>query len=372
LQMCGVESMQLQQSSLFESMFGEGFEEIVFFSDPKTGLKSIVAIHDTTLGPALGGTRIWNYRSEFEALKDVMRLAKAMTLKAAGAGLNLGGGKAVIIGNPEEIKNEYLLRSYGRFIETLGGRFITGEDVGTTLEDIRAMAVETKYVTGVMYDPSPFTAYGVYAGMKACLRHVYGDDSLEGIHVAVQGLGKVGLELAKLLIEDGARLMVTDIDGRRVRECIEIGGKCVEYVEPSRIYSVECDIFSPCALGGVINDSTVKKLNCRIIAGAANNQLESEKHGEMLSRMEILYAPDFIINAGGLITVANEYMHGEINPDILKREIERVGERLEKIFRMSESMLDRSGMPMSTSKAAEMFALQRIERIAGMKRIYIP
>ena len=364
--------MQLQQSSLFKSMFEEGFEEVVFFSDPKTGLKSIVAIHDTTLGPALGGTRIWKYRSEFEALRDVMRLAKAMTLKAAGAGLNLGGGKAVIIGNPEEIKNEYLLRSYGRFIETLGGRFITGEDVGTTLEDIRIMAAETKYVTGVKYDPSPFTAYGVYAGMKACLRHVYGDDSLEGIHVAIQGLGKVGLELARLLIEDGAKLIVTDIDGRRVRRCVEIGKECVEYVEPSRIYSVECDIFSPCALGGVINDSTIKRINCRIIAGAANNQLESERHGEMLSRMEILYAPDFIINAGGLITVANEYIHGEIDIERLKKEIGKIGDRLEKIFRMSESMIDSSGMPLSTSKAAEMFALERVEKIAGMRRIYIP
>ena len=364
--------MQLQQSSLFESMLGEGFEEIIFFSDPKTGLKSIVAIHDTTLGPALGGTRIWNYRSEMEALKDVMRLARAMTLKAAGAGLNLGGGKAVILGDPENVKNEYLLRSYGRFIETLGGRFITGEDVGTTLEDMQTVAQETGYVSGVRYDPSPFTAYGVYVGIKACLRYLYGDESFEGIHVAVQGVGKVGMELARLLVEDGAKLTVTDIDRRRVKECIEIGKERVEYVEPSKIYSVECDVFSPSALGGVINDTTVKRLNCRIVAGAANNQLESERHGEMLSGMGILYAPDFIINAGGLITVANEYMHGEIDERMLKREIEKIGDRLDRIFRMSESMLDSSGMPASTAKAAEMFAIERIEKISKMKKIYIP
>ncbi len=364
--------MLLQQSSLFESMNKQGFEEIVFFSDPKTGLKSIVAIHDTTLGPALGGTRIWNYRSEAEALSDVMRLARAMTMKAAGAGLNLGGGKAVIIGDPERIKSEILLRSYGRFIETLGGRFITGEDVGTSLEDVRVIASETKYVTGVKYDPSPFTAYGVFHGIKACLDYLYGDRSMEGIHVAIQGLGKVGFELAKLLLDEGAKLTVTDIDGRKVKACVDIGGECIEYVEPKRIYSVECDVFSPCALGGVINDSTVKRLKCRIVAGAANNQLENERHGEILSEMGIVYAPDFIINAGGLITVANEFMHGDVDIRMLKKEIEKIGDRLGRIFRMAESMPDSSGNPMSAARAAEIFAFERIEKISEMKNIYIP
>ncbi len=201
---------------------------------------------------------------------------------------------------------------------------------------------------------------------------MYEDDSLEGIHVAIQGVGKVGMELARLLVEDGARITITDIDGDRIKKCIEIGKECVEYVEPSRIYSVECDVFSPCALGGVINDSTLKRLNCRIIAGAANNQLESERHGEMLSRMGILYAPDFIINAGGLITVANEYFNGEIDVEGLRKEIGKIGERLLDVFKLSEKIVDSEGNQMSTQKVAEMYAIERIEKVSRLRKIFIP
>jgi leucine dehydrogenase len=304
--------MLLQQSYMFEIMEKEDFEEVVFSQDKANNLKVIVAIHDTTLGPALGGTRIWNYRSEVEALKDVLRLAKAMTLKAAAAGLNLGGGKAVIIGDPGKVKSEALLQTYGRFIQSLGGRFITAEDVGTTVQDMKIIRTETEYVVGTKLDPSPFTAYGVYRGIKACLEHVYGDKSVEDIHVAVQGLGKVGGELVRLLFESGAKVTVTDIDKDKAKRFLKMGA---EYVEPSRIYSVECDVFSPCALGGVINDSTIKRLKCRIIAGGANNQLESEKHGDLLAEMRILYAPDYIINAGGLIAVAHKLQYGKLSKE---------------------------------------------------------
>ena len=360
--------MQLLQSFTFDLMQKDDFEQIVFFQDRNTGLKAIVAIHSTLLGPALGGTRFWQYETELDALKDAMRLAKAMTMKAAGAGLNLGGGKAVIIGNPK-IKDEALLRVYGRFIQSLGGRYITAEDVGTTLEDIRIIAEETKFITGVKLDPSPFTAYGVFHGIKACLERVFGDSSLDGVRVAVQGLGKVGGGLVRLLLEAGAEVIATDIDKEKVGEFKE-RFKEIEIVEPSKIFSVKCDVFSPCALGGVINDTTVKMLNCKIIAGGANNQLESEKHGDILAKRGILYAPDYIINAGGLIAVGREY-EGITDKERLLSEIELIGERLKKIFKMSEEMAKTSGH-YSTAKAADAFAMERIEKIRYLKMIYQP
>ncbi len=365
--------MQLQQSTTFEMMEQDDFEDIVFFHDSRSGLKAIIAIHDTTLGPALGGTRMWHYRSETDALRDVMKLAKAMTYKAAAAGLNFGGGKGVIIGDPQRDKSEVLLRSYGRFIQSLGGRYITAEDVGTTLEDMRVLMSETEFVAGTTIDPSPFTAYGVYCGIRACLEYVYGDGSVEGVHVAVQGVGKVGGELVRILIENGARVTVTDVNPERIRRATDLGA---EYVEPGRIYSVRCDVFSPCALGGVINDSTIRRLNCSIIAGAANNQLEHEGVGEKLSSLGILYAPDYIINAGGLIAVAQEYelmQRGEeFREQRIRREIEKIGERLMKIFRLSEEILNSSGKRIPTSKVAHMIASDRLNRMKHMRKIYLP
>ncbi|WP_202962739.1 Glu/Leu/Phe/Val dehydrogenase dimerization domain-containing protein [Geoglobus acetivorans] len=365
--------MQLQQNSMFEMMEREDFEQIVFFQDSHSGLKAIVVIHDTTLGPALGGTRMWNYRNEIEALRDVMRLARAMTFKAAAAGLNFGGGKGVIIGDPKRDKNEVLLRSYGRFVQSLGGRYITAEDAGTTLEDMRVLMSETEYVTGVNLDPSPFTAYGVYCGIKACLEYVFGDGNVEGVHVAVQGVGKVGSELVKLLLENGAKVTVTDVDTERVKEAVNQGA---EYVDPGKIYSVECDVFSPCALGGIINDSTIRRLRCSIVAGAANNQLENESMGEMLSSLGILYAPDYIINAGGLITVAREYECARrcetLKEHEIYREVRKIGERLREIFRLSEEIINSSGKRVSTVKAADIFAMRRIDGIRCLRRIYLP
>ncbi len=364
--------MQLQQSSTFEMMQKDDFEEVVFFQDSKVGLKAIVAIHDTTLGPALGGTRMWSYTNEVDALRDVMRLARAMTFKAAAAGLNFGGGKGVIIGDPKKAKSEVLLRSYGRFVQSLGGRFITAEDVGTTVEDMRTIMRETGYVAGTNFDPSPFTAYGVYCGIRACLEYVFGDGDVEDIHVAVQGVGKVGSELVRLLVKNGARVTVTDVDAERVRGLSDLG---VEYVDPGKIYSVQCDVFAPCALGEVINDSTVRRLRCSIVAGAANNQLENDRVGELLANLGILYAPDYIINAGGLIAVAHEYeclkRHREPEESELIREVARVGERLRDVFRLWEEMTD-TGKSVSTAKAADVLTLSRMEKMKCMRNIYLP
>ena len=365
--------MQLQQSFMFELMERDDFEEVVFFQDRRVGLKAVVAIHSTALGPALGGTRIWNYESEVEAVLDALNLAKAMTLKAAAAELNYGGGKAVIIGDPKKIKSEQLLRSYGRFIQSLCGRFVTGKDVGTTVEDVRVMSFETEYVTGVELDPSPFTAYGVLRGIKASLKYVFGDDSLEGVRVAVQGVGKVGGELVNLLVESGAKVVASDVDREKLKRISKLG---VETVKPNEIYSANCDVFSPCALGGVLNDLTIRKLRCKIVAGAANNQLEKEKIADDLARREILYAPDFIINAGGLIAVAYEYecrrKGKEIKESSLMGKIEKIGDRLMEIYRISEELLDSSGRRISTHKAAKMWAVERMEKIAGMRRMFVP
>jgi len=358
--------MQLLRSFTFDMMERDDFEEVVFFQDRGTGLKAIVAIHNTLLGPALGGTRYWLYETELDALKDALRLAKAMTMKAAAAGLNLGGGKAVIIGDPKR-KSEALLRAYGRFVQSLGGRYVTAEDVGTTLEDIRIISEETKFVTGVKLDPSPFTAYGVFHGIKACLEHVFGDGSLEGIRIAVQGVGKVGGELVRLLVNAGAEVVATDIDAERLESLRgELG---IEVVEVNEIFSVKCDVFSPCALGGIINDATIKKLTCKIIAGGANNQLETERHGSILAKKGILYAPDYVINAGGLIAVSREY-DGITDERAIKDEVERIGERLKTIFRLSEEMA--KSKVFSTAKAADTFALERIEKIRNLKKIYQP
>jgi|Deesub1362A_J573_1020465.scaffolds.fasta_scaffold00125_19 leucine dehydrogenase len=359
----------IQKNSIFGLMVDGDFEELVFVQDRFTGLKGIVAIHDTTLGPALGGTRMWNYKSEMEAIEDAAKLSRAMTLKAAAAGLNYGGGKAVIICDPAD-KSEELLRVYGRFIETLGGRYVTAEDIGTTVEDMKVISSETEYVTGVALDPSPFTAHGVFHGIKACVKHVFGDSQIDGYHVAVQGAGKVGMALIKELLENEVTVTMTDIDPEKIKKAIEMGAG---YVEPEKIYSVSCDIFSPCALGGIIDEKTVRMLNCKIIAGGANNQLKNEKAGLEVAKRGILYAPDFVINAGGLIAVACEYdcklSKEEVNENKILREVEGIASRLEKIFSMSQKMED--GTAFETWKAAELFAMDRIKRIENLKKMYL-
>lgn len=295
---------------LFDYMGQHGHEEVAFWADEEVGLKAIIAIHDTTLGPALGGTRMWPYKSEEDALIDVLRLSEGMTYKASVAGLDLGGGKAVIIGDPRVDKSPALFESYGRFVESLCGRYITAEDVGTKVEDMVQVNAVTSHVTGLPKsrggggDPSPLTAFGVYKGMKACLRSMFGSDSLAGRRVAIQGLGKVGYTLAEYLCQEGAGVVAADIN----QEALEHARRKldVEIVEPDDIYGVECDILAPAALGAVINDDTIPRLRASIIAGSANNQLAEDRHGFELQRRGILYAPDFVINAGGLISVAAE------------------------------------------------------------------
>lgn len=295
---------------LFDYVQEHSHEQVVFWSGKRSGLRAIVAIHSTVLGPALGGTRMWPYKTEEAALRDALRLSEGMTYKASVAGLDLGGGKAVIIGDPTKDKNEALFRSYGRLVESLAGKYITAEDVGTTVADMSIVHQETSHVTGLAKsekgsgDPSPLTAFGVYRGIKACAQAKFGSDSLKNARITVQGLGKVGYDLARRLVEDGATVIATEYNPQRAEQAAhELG---VQLVGLDDIYGVECDIFAPCALGAIINDNTIERLRCQIVAGSANNQLAESRHGDMLADKDILYAPDYVINAGGLISVATE------------------------------------------------------------------
>lgn len=349
---------------IFERIAEHNHEQVVFCNEPAAGYKGIIAIHNTTLGPALGGTRFWNYSSDEEAIIDVLRLARGMTYKAAVAGLNLGGGKAVIIGDPKTTRREMIFRAHGRFVESLGGRYYTAEDVGTSVEDMDYVKMETEFVTGVAGgsgDPSPVTAYGTYRGIKACAAEKYGSDSLKGMTVAVQGTGHVGYYLCKFLAEEGAKLVVTDIDQARVDRIVrEFGARAVA---PEEIYAVEAQIFAPCALGAVVNDDTLARFKFEIIAGAANNQLAQERHGDMLHKRGILYAPDYVINAGGLINV-----YGELNdwtPEQAKRKAGEIYDTLMQIFELAKE----NGIP--TYEAADRVAERRIEQVAALQRNWV-
>lgn len=303
--------------NIFDELARRDHEQVVFCSDKESGLKAIIAIHNTTLGPALGGCRMWAYANEEEALRDALRLSRGMTYKSAAAGLNLGGGKAVIIGDPRTMKNEKLFRVFGRFVQSLGGRYITAEDVGTTVHDMAWVWMETDYVTGINRafggsgDPSPITAYGVFQGIKAALQFKTGSDSLENMPVALQGVGQVGFHLIQHLVPAGAKIIASDVNPDNIKRVNqEFAG--IEFVAPDKIYDVPCTIFIPCALGGVVNDNTLSRLQCQIIAGSANNVLADEdKHSADLEQKNILYIPDFVISAGGLINVANELIRYE-------------------------------------------------------------
>lgn len=340
---------------VFDASDYRDHEQVTYFSDEATGLKSIVAIHDTTLGPSLGGTRILDYESEDAALTDVLRLSRAMTYKAAAADLGLGGGKAVILGDPDEIKDEALVRAYGRAVDCLDGRYITSVDVNSSVDDMDIIDEETDHVTGTsdgLGDPSPVTAHGVLHGLRACVEYVYGTDTLSDIDVAVQGLGKVGYDLAGSLADHGASVTVTDVNDRKMETFAdEYDG---DTVPPDEIYDTDCDVFAPCAFGGAINDDTIPQLNCDIVAGAANNILENEtRHSEMLADEGILYAPDYVINAGGLITVYHEYL-GTSKEDALDK-AEDIGDRLLTMFERAEEA------DMTVLEAADEFAENRIE-----------
>ncbi|EKN63149.1 glutamate dehydrogenase/leucine dehydrogenase [Schinkia azotoformans MEV2011] len=344
---------------IFNYMEKYDYEQLVFCQDKQSGLKAIICIHDTTLGPALGGTRMWTYESEEAAIEDALRLGKGMTYKNAAAGLNLGGGKTVIIGDPRKDKNEAMFRAFGRYVQGLNGRYITAEDVGTTVADMDLIHEETDYVTGISPafgssgNPSPVTAYGVYRGMKAAAKEAFGTDSLEGKTISVQGVGSVAYTLCEYLNKEGANLIVTDINKEAVQRAVqEFGAKAVD---PSDIYSVDCDIYSPCALGATINDTTIPQLKAKVIAGSANNQLKDERHGDRLHELGIVYAPDYVINAGGVINVADE-LYG-YNRDRAMKKVEMIYDNIAKVIEISK----RDGIP--TYKAADRLAEERIERM---------
>ncbi len=300
------------QFDLFTKVARFDHEQVLICQDNHTGLKAIIAIHNTVLGPGLGGTRMWKYGTEAEAIKDALRLSRGMTYKASISGLNLGGAKAVIIGDPAKDKSEHLMRKFGRYVENLGGKYVTAEDVGTTTKDMEYVAMETDHVVGLPEimggggDPSPVTAYGVYMGIKASAKKAYGNDSLAGKKIAVQGAGKVGLHLIEMLHKDGAIITVADIFENGPKIAAEKYKATI--VKPNDIFEQDVDIFAPCALGAILNTENIAKLKCQIVAGAANNQLEDEIiHGDMIRAKGIFYAPDFLINAGGLINVYSEY-----------------------------------------------------------------
>ena len=349
---------------IFDYLEKYDYEQLVFCQDRNSGLKAIISIHDTTLGPALGGTRIWDYKSEEDAIVDALRLSKGMTYKNAAAGLNLGGGKAVIIGDPTKIKSEELFRSFGRYIEGLGGRYITAEDMNTTTQDMALINDETDYVVGLegkSGNPSPVTAFGVYRGILAAANEVFGSDDLTGKVVAVQGLGSVGYAVCEHLVNAGAKLFVTDIRKESIERAVNNLG--VTAVSPDEIYNVECDIFTPCAMGAVINDFTVEQLKCKIVAGSANNQLAEEKHGEILREKGILYVPDFVINSGGVINVYEE---------LLGYNKERAMKRASAIYDAVKIVIEiskRDNVP--TFIAAERMAEERIEKIRKVNSIYL-
>jgi len=350
---------------LFSKMEEYDYEQLILCQDKSTGLKAIIAIHDTTLGPALGGTRICEYESDEEAIEDALRLARGMTYKNAAAGLNLGGGKAVIIGDPKKIKSEALFRAFGRFVEGLNGRYITGEDMNATQEDASYINCETEYIVGLETgsgNPSPVTAYGVFKGIQAALNEVYGSDDLTGKTVAIQGLGAVGRRLAERLHEAGAKLYVTTRDKAKIDKAVaELGATAVSLDE---IHGVECDVFSPCARGAIINDKTIEQFKCKIIAGAANNQLAESRHGDMLHEKGILYVPDYIINSGGVINIIDDISGREYNRENAMKNTARIYDSCKKVFEIAK----RDNIP--TYKAADIMAEERIAAVRKIKKIY--
>lgn len=354
----GLPKTSAKNTGLFDQITKLDHEQVVFCNDKHTGLKAIIAIHDTTLGPALGGTRFWNYQSEDDAIKDVLRLSRGMTYKAAITGINLGGGKAVILGDRAKLSSEFFWRRYGKFIDSLGGKYITAEDVGTCTDDMEYISTETAFVTGKPEylggggDPSPVTAYGTYLGMKASAKKVWGNDSLNEKGVLVEGTGHVGTYLIERLEKEGAKIYISEIDKKRAKE-VSSRFK-VEVVEQKQAYNLDIDIYAPCALGATLNTDNISQLHCAVVAGAANNQLQDEEtHGELLKDKGILYAPDFLINAGGII---NCYVELE------GYQRERALALTEKIYDRTLQIINKSQKEgVSTHKAALMMAQERID-----------
>ncbi|MDP9728708.1 Glu/Leu/Phe/Val dehydrogenase dimerization domain-containing protein [Alicyclobacillus tolerans] len=353
---------------IFQYLQTYDYEQVVFCHDEASGLKAIIAIHDTTLGPALGGCRMWPYATEEEAILDALRLARGMTYKAAAAGLNLGGGKTVIIGDAKKDKSEALFRALGRYIQSLNGRYITAEDVGTTEADMNLIHMETKYVTGISKtygssgNPSPMTALGVFRGMQATAKLALGSDDLAGKTVAIQGLGSVGYALAEMVKEAGGHLVVTDINEDALKRAQnELGAKVVGIQE---IFEADCDILAPCALGAVLNDHTLPLLKCKAIAGSANNQLAETRHGDWLHERGILYAPDYVINSGGVINVADE-LEG-YSEERAKKRVEGIYNIMLELYEVSR----REHIP--SYQAADRMAEARIEQMRRVRSTFLP
>lgn len=351
----------------FVEMTALGHEQVTLCRNPDVGLSAIIAIHDTTLGPSLGGCRLYNYASEADAMRDVLRLSRGMTYKAAITGVDLGGGKAVIIGD-RSIKSEGLFRAFGRHIESLGGRYITAEDMNTNVEDMNFIARETKHVMGSgahlggSGDPSPVTAWGVFHGIRACLDVAYGSPDVADRLVTIQGVGNVGYHLARYLHEHGARLAVSDINGRNLRRAVDEFGARV--VEGDELFSVDCDVFAPCAIGGIVNERTIPLLRTPIVAGGANNILEDEvTDAERLGERSILYGPDYVVNAGGLISVYSELMGWPRQKAL---------DDAENIFNTVKRVLHRARAEgVSTVVASNRLAEDRIEAVAKLKRLRV-
>jgi leucine dehydrogenase len=356
------EVIKANELTKIDPVFGQAsfndHEQIVFCHDKDTGLKAIIGIHNTVLGPALGGTRMWKYANEWEALNDVLRLSRGMTFKSAISGLNLGGGKAVIIGDSKIDKTPEMITSFGKYVNSLSGRYITAEDVGTTTADMDLIRDVTPYVTGISEErggsgnPSPVTAYGVYMGMKAAAMHQFGSDKLAGKKILVQGTGHVGETLIDYLTKEGALVQISDINEARMQEVSAKYGATV--FAGDDVYSADVDIYAPCALGATINDDTINKIKAKVIAGAANNQLANDiVHGKILQEKGILYAPDFLINAGGIINVYAEIV-GYDKAEAMRR-TENIYNTTLEIFNVAESK------GITTQQAAMAIAQQRID-----------
>jgi leucine dehydrogenase len=349
--------------NLFDTIAEMGHEQVVVCHDKASGYRGIIAVHDTTLGPALGGTRFWSYASDEEAIVDALRLSRGMTYKNAVAGLNLGGGKSVIIGDNRTTQREMIFRAHGRFVDSMGGRYVTAEDVGTSTVDMDFVHMETDYVAGLAGasgDPSPVTAHGVFRAIQASARQRWGSDSLEGKTVAIQGCGNVGHYLALELHAAGAQLVVTDIDAERVKRVV--AATRARAVTTDEIYAQQADIFAPCALGAVINDRTIPMLRVQIVAGAANNQLLEDRHGDELEARGILYAPDYVANAGGVINVYSELAGWSRERSL--RKADEIYHTVLNVFEIAKE----DGIP--TYRAADRLAERRIAAVRSMVRTW--
>lgn len=353
------------QESVLEIMKEMGHEQVVFCQDPNTGLNAIIAIHNTTLGPALGGTRLWNYKNHDEAIIDALRLSRGMTYKSAISGLNLGGGKAVLIGDASKLKSEAYWRRYGKFVNSLNGKYITAEDVNTSSADMEYIGMETDFVTGKpdymggSGDPSPLTAYGVYMGMKAAAKKAWGNDSLVGKRILVQGAGNVGQYLMGHLVQEDARVYICDINEAKLRTAV---GKypSIQVIDNENIFDHEIDIYAPCALGATVNTESINKMKCPVIAGAANNQLADENvHGPMLVKKGIIYVPDFLINAGGIINISIE-----LDGYNYERAVNTVGKIYNRTLEIFEAAEKEN---VHTQLAAMRVAEKRIKDIAALR-----